>query len=202
MNVNANSSPISVSNVQGAAVIHTSYKPVEVSDIQGRLSIRNGSGEVTVTEAGADVNIFTNYKTVQARKIHGDLTVDGGSSTIFAEEIAGDVDISNSYKYVVLKGTSGSIKVWGRNSPIEVRDIKKLPGGSRIELITTYKPITLELPGDAKVKVSAYTRYGKIYSDFPVYLKKSQERGMAIETGEGDIFVRLQTDQDITLKKK
>jgi hypothetical protein len=118
-----------------------------------------------------------------------------------AEDIQGDVNISNSYKYVILKQTMGSIVVKGSSSPIEITGIKKMPKDGRIELITTYKPITLHLPESADVILSAYTTYGKINSDFPVYLSSAKNAAPEAAEKKGSTVVRLETSGNITVKK-
>ena len=117
--------------------------------------------------------------------------------------LGGDADIVNSYKQVILKRTGGSIKVRGQNSSIEVYAIEKLPKESQIELITSYKPVTLSLPDAANVKISAYTSYGKIRSDYPVYLNEDSNKQQArVELGDGSILVRIETSGNITLRKE
>jgi hypothetical protein len=103
---------------------------------------------------------------------------------------------------VVLRETSGSVVVRGSSSPIEVTQVKSLPQGSRVELITTYKPIIVEIPGDADVAISASTQYGKIRSDFPVYLLDKGTKSIKVELGKASIIVRIETSGDITIKKK
>jgi hypothetical protein len=103
---------------------------------------------------------------------------------------------------VILKNTSGSIDVHGDSSPIEVSRIEKLPAGSRINLFTTYKPVTLYLPASAAVKIFARTQYGKIRSDFPGYLNDEEGKAVQMEQGNGNTLVRIETSADITLRKE
>jgi len=156
---------------------------------------------VTVDEVGKDVTIRSSYRPIQVKHVGGGLKVDGSSCSVMAEDVAGDVNIENSYKYVILKRTSGSIVVQGSSSPIEVSQIKNLPSNAQVELITTYKPILLYVPKNPNVNISAYTRYGKISSDFPVYLDEEDKNRIRIELGAGQTAVRLQTSGNITIKK-
>ena len=98
-----------------------------------------------------------------------------------------------------LESTDSSV---GSSSPIEVLDIRQLPKDGKIELITTYKSIDLSLPSDADVAVSARTRYGKITSDYPVYLSGADMKTKEIQLGEGTIPVRLETTGNINIKKQ
>ena len=131
----------------------------------------------------------------------GDLKVDGGSCSVLADRVEGDIDVVNSYKYVILKNTSGSIHVRGDSSPIEVSQIRKLPAGAIVELFTSYKPVTLDLPGDANVTVMAKTQYGTIRSDFPVYLNAEDNKQAKIELGTGSGQIRIETSNDIIIRK-
>jgi DUF4097 and DUF4098 domain-containing protein YvlB len=117
-----------------------------------------------------------------------------------AEGVGGDVEVVNSYRNVVLRKTAGSISVRGNSSPIEVAEIQSIPRGGKVELITTYKPILLTLPEGVEAAISAVTRYGKIRSDFPVYLQDS-DKSIKIELGKGGVMVKLETTSDITIKK-
>ena len=82
--------------------------------------------------------------------------------------------------------------------------ITKVPAGGSINLLTTYKPVTLTLPANAAVQISAHTQYGKIRSDFPVYLNNDEDDGKAIklELGNGGALVRVETSGDIILRKE
>jgi hypothetical protein len=161
--------------------------------------VQAGSSLVNVENVKSDAIINSSYKSIQAKNIGGALTIDGGSSSVIAEGIGGDLTVTNSYKYVIIKGTSGSIVVNGQSSPIEVSQIKSLPKTGKIELITSYKPITLELPDNPDVEIYASYQYGKLYSDFPVYVNKEDE--IQAKIGKGIIPIKLITSSDIKIKK-
>jgi len=79
--------------------------------------------------------------------------------------------------------------------------VKNLSKGGKVEYITTYKPILLRIPKSANVIISASTRYGKINSDFPVYLDKEDKNKIRVELGDGQTAVNLKTSGNITIKK-
>ncbi|MDH5706457.1 MAG: hypothetical protein OEZ45_10610, partial [Candidatus Aminicenantes bacterium] len=201
VDVDGPSCPVSVSDVKGNAIIVSSYKDIIVERVDGGLEVRAHSAPVMASVIGKDVTIRSSYNPIQIKQVGGKVNVDGGSCSVTAEDIAGDVNIVNSYKYVVLKRTSGSIIVQGSSSPIEVTQIRNLPKDGKVELITTYKPILLHLPRNADAVISAYSRYGKISSDFPVYLDQGDDKKIRIELGEGKTTVQLKTSANITIKK-
>jgi len=144
--------------------------------------------------------IRSSYKEIHAEKIAGSVTVEGESCPVLLNTVGGDIDISNEYKYVILKGTSGSIKVRGNSSPIEITDIKNLPENGVIDLYTTYKPVTLELPSNTNAQIAAKSEYGKIQSDFPVYVLDNNIVSYDSKKGGPKIFV--ETTADIQIYKR
>jgi hypothetical protein len=202
LEVEGDSAPVNARDIKGNATIRSSYKNILVERVDGWLDIDTNSSPVTVSDIKQHVDITTSYKPIQVKNIGGDLEIDGSSCSVTAEDIGGDVDIRNSYKYVILRQTSGSIVVSGSSSPIEVSSIKRLPADGEIELITTYKKIQLALPEDADVTISASTRYGRIRSDFPVYLDSEDDKKIEVKLGKGRTMVRLETSGNIILKKE
>jgi hypothetical protein len=102
---------------------------------------------------------------------------------------------------VILKNTSGSIRVKGHSSPVGISHIKKLPLDGEIDVQTTYKDIRLILPASAKVVISAYSKYGKIESDYPIFVLKGGGQD-STHRQEGKTFVQLKTSRKIVIKKK
>ncbi len=200
--ISGQSSEISGKEVGSDCEITTSYKNVEISDVKGKLNIKGKSSGLKVSNVSGSAIIESSYKPIQIKNVGGSLNINGNSCSVLAENITGDVDITNSYKYVVLKNSSGSINILGKSSPIEVTEIAGIPDGGQIKLITSYKPITLFLPAEVDVSVSAYSKYGKIESDYPVYLQNQEKSGTRVKIGDGRIQVILETDQNITLRKK
>jgi len=49
---------------------------------------------------------------------------------------------------------------------------------------------------------SAQTEYGKIRSDFPVYLSEDDNKDIQIEMGKGTIPVTIKTSKDITIRRE
>ena len=156
------------------------------------------SSPVSLRNIRGDALVRTSYKEVKALNVSGKLEIDGDSSPVFADSIGGNIKIDNSYKYVIIKRSAGSIDVQGSSSPIEVSDILNLPPHSHIRLITTYKPVKLYVPDKADIKARVKTEYGKVRSDFPVYLSEDNTK---IDT-EGSTIVEIETSQDIILRKE
>ena len=194
------SSTVTVDGVDGDVRIQTSFREVGAEHIGGTLTIKGGSCAVTANDIGKDVVIQTSFNPIRVERIKGNLDVKGGSCSVSVEDIDGDVKISNSFNDVVVKGSSGSVDISGESSSIEVSKIKKIPENAHFELETTFKPVTLILPGDASVVITAKTTFGKIRSVYPVYLDDENVKRVRIQRGDGSTPVRIITSSDIIIK--
>ena len=200
LEVTCQSSAVIVDGVDGDVRIQTSFREVQAEHIGGTLTIKGESCAVTVNDIEKDVVIQTSFNPIRVRGVKGNLDVKGGSCSVSIEDIDGDVEISNSFRDVVVKGSSGSIDIVGESSSIEVSEIKKIPQNAHFELETTFKPVTLILPEDANVSITAKTTFGKIRSVFPVYLDEEDVKRVRVQRGDGSIPVRISTSSDIIIK--
>jgi hypothetical protein len=90
--------------------------------------------------------------------------------------------------------------VHGNSSPIEISEIKSIPEIATIDLFTTYKPISLELPSATKVQIGAHSEYGKIKSDYPVFILDKDIAGY--DPDKSGVKIMIETTADITITKK
>jgi ethanolamine utilization microcompartment shell protein EutS len=201
--IDGESSSVTLRGIDGNATIASSFKEVNVSNIGGTLDIRSQSAKVFAADIKKNATIVTSFNAIEVRRVGGALKIGGESSSVLAEDIGGDIDITNSFKNVILKRTSGSIRIKGDSSAVEVSEIKGLPEVGLIDIRTSFKPIQISFPKDADVRLTARTEFGKIRSDFPVYLQETGDmkgRAVTLEVGKGTTIVRLETSSDISIK--
>lgn len=195
------SGAVRAANIGASLRVTTSYEPVSVSGVNGAAEIVNDSGEVGVENVTGNVRIRSSYEKIEARDIGGTLDIDVDSGPVLVDGVRGDVAIKNSYAYVIVKGTGSSIEITGDSSPVEISDFDGLPDGGRCVVRTTYKRITLELPGNASAVVEARSTEGRVRSEFPMsYLTRDGMEG-TLELGEGGFVIRLVTSGDIHIRE-
>ena len=70
-------------------------------------------------------------------------------------------------------------------------------------LISTYKPIALELPEALDASIEAKTKYGEIKIDLPQHQMTTQGKNhINFDVGTGKIPVFVETDKNITIVEK
>lgn len=112
--------------------------------------------------------------------------------------IDGDVTVTNSFNPVKLKQTAGSITVRSQSGSVNVSDFKILPATAMIDISTTFEKIELNLPNGTETAVQAKTSFGKIESDYPIYMNSSKPQKIKA----GQVIIKLETDSDIIVREE
>jgi DUF4097 and DUF4098 domain-containing protein YvlB len=114
-----------------------------------------------------------------------------------SSNIDGDITITNSFNPVKLKQTAGSIIIRSQSGSVNVSDFKILPATATIDILTTFEKIELNLPAGTEAAVQAKTSFGKIESDYPVYMNSSKP----LKVKAGQVIIKLETDSDIIVRE-
>jgi DUF4097 and DUF4098 domain-containing protein YvlB len=191
--VDCESGPVSLREVDGDAVITSSFGDVSATMVKGSLDVKSESSKVSATDIGRAVSITSSFETIEVRRCGGDVKIKAESSPVLVEDPGGAVDVSNSFGYVILRGTRGSVLVRSESSSVELSAIKSLPLGSVVDIRTSFNPITVTFPAGVEPKIMVRTEFGRVRSDFPVYI---------VDTGLGEVSIESrdqkfpQTKQD------
>lgn len=199
--VEGSSCEVSVIRVAGNADIRSSYEGISVKDVSGDCLVEAESSSVDVEGVGGETRIKSSYEMIKARGVEGALNIRGDSSPVLVEGVKGQVDIASSYEYVIVRGAESSIAIAANNCPVEISQIADLPAGGTYDVSTTYERITLVLPPDASAEIQARTRDGDIKSEFPMQIHEDGITRGETTLGGGDCVIRLETSDDIYIKK-
>jgi len=205
--VDCESGPVTLREVDGDAVVVSSYGDVAATMVKGSLDVKSESSKVSAVDIGRRVSVSSSYASIEVRRTGGDVTVNGESSPVLVEDPGGAVNVSNSYGYIILRGTKGSVLARGESSSVELSAVKSLPPGSMVDIRTSYNPITVTLLAGVEPKITARTEFGRIRSDYPVYIADTGEGGVRTEALDlsvppNAVVVRLETSSaDIVIKK-
>lgn len=193
---------LEVRGAGGDVTLTGSYSPIQVSDVGGTLRIDAESCPITVDKVAGDARIRSSYNKIEVRQAGGRLDIEGPSCPVLVDGVRGALTVVNSYDYVIVKRSRSSIRVQGDSSPVEVSEIATLPAEGGIDLETTYKRITLNLPADPSVTVRAETTYGDIDANFPLTLTRNGTQKGEATLGAGACLARLKTSGDILVRAK
>jgi len=163
----------SLRRIGGRAEVTGSYGDLVLEKIGGTLDVRNTSGGVTVTDAGA-TTVEGSYAPIRLRRIRGDLRVTANSAAVVAREITGAVSIRTTYDSVRIEGAGGAVTVINQSGRVEVAGLTgdALTAAHRVE--TSYADVEITWPSAAELQYRLASTYGDIRGDLP---GTSEERG-------------------------
>jgi len=119
----------------------------ELGESDSWYSRNNGSGKVTY-----DITVPAGTELDSVETVNGDVSIKGVSGTVVAESVNGDLEINDLASDVECSTVNGSIEA----------AFAKLEGGQNVKAETVNGRVTMTLPEDADVEISADTLNGGI----------------------------------------
>lgn len=165
---------IEISDSSDEIVVET-----EIGKSSRWFSFGSGSGEVRY-----EVTVPSNVVLDSIDTVNGDVNISGVTGKVIAESVNGDVDVLDLADDAILSTVNGSIDA----------GCKKLEGRQNVKAETVNGRVTITLPSDADVKVSADTLNGSINArDFNLETDKGFV-GSDLNGEIGDGSARLNID--------
>jgi len=151
----------------------------ELGESNGWFSRHSTSGQVTY-----EIVVPTYSELDSVETVNGDVNISGVSGNVVAESVNGDLDISGLEGDVTLATVNGGVQA----------DFTKCEGQQRVKAETVNGRVTITLPEDANVQVSADTLNGGINGrDFGLETDKGFV-GSDLNGSIGDGSARLNVD--------
>ncbi|MBL4908540.1 MAG: DUF4097 family beta strand repeat protein [Alteromonadaceae bacterium] len=88
------------------------------------LNINDGSGDIDITNIGADINLTDGSGNIELASINGNLTIDDGSGDIQLKAIQGNVDINDGSGGLYVKNIQGNMKIIDGSGDIGIKHIR------------------------------------------------------------------------------
>lgn len=193
--------------------------PAEISldadGVSADIDISGLSGERLRTKSvSGDVNIDASPKRLSAETVSGDLSARGGreevelssvSGDIDARDLSGDLDLSTvSGDADVATGSLTRARVESVSGDIEL-DVEGLAAGADLELSSVSGDLTVHLPSEASLSVSAQSFSGDVRSDFGSVERDrfGSEQRLEHRLGDGQGTLELESfSGDIRLRQR
>lgn len=184
---------VEVSNVEGDLTVDTHSGGIETRATRGALNLDTGSGSVRVTDAGGDLSVDTGSGSVRLEGVEGDaIHVDTGSGRVRGGDLSatrvevdtgsGSIELSRVAARQLFTDTgSGSIRV-DLTSDVE-----------SLEADTGSGDVVLTVPESFGARIDVEAGSGSVDVDFPIRLRRAGDGEMAGEIGDGSGRVVVDT---------
>jgi DUF4097 and DUF4098 domain-containing protein YvlB len=183
--------------------IETGDGSVNVSSINGNVSIRSGDGGIKATSLSGKVDINTGDGSVRANAIKGELRLHTGDGSIEGTDLDGKADVSTGDGRVRLAGRFDSLNVKSADGSIGARIEPGSKMSSNWNIRSADGSIDLTLPADFRVTLDASTSDGSIDLGFPVAMEGAMRNSKVRGTlnGGGPTLMIRTSDGAIRLEK-
>ena len=122
--IRGSSSSVVVKRVEQDVYVRTSYNPVTVEHVAGKLDIDGSSCSVVVRQISGDTKVVNSYNPVTAEDIAGNLDIRGSSSSVTVERIEQNATIRTSYNPIVAEEIGGDLRIDGNSCSVLVEGIE------------------------------------------------------------------------------
>jgi DUF4097 and DUF4098 domain-containing protein YvlB len=156
---------IKVSDCQGDVDVSTNSGNMQLTKVSGRVKGHSGSGNIEAAECANAVDVQTASGNLKLTRDHGPITGHSDSGNINVTDCDTALDASVGAGNIDVKQFAGpSIRAKTGTGNVTARLSANLKADS--ELRTGAGTVTIYLPQDAAVKLSASTGIGHLHSDF------------------------------------
>ncbi len=186
---------VRAASVSGDVSVTNSGAEVDVSSVAGDVEVTGAVGLTSATSVSGDVRVQNVRGDLSVRSVSGDVTVREAEGDVQANTVSGELSLTGlRSRNVTGKTTSGDIDFSGT-----------LNRDGRYQFNSHSGEVRLTLPDDAGAEFSIRTFSGELDSAFPVTLggrNRTSSRSMEFTLGNGGARITAETfSGDVTLRR-
>src|SRR5215469_1086185 len=188
----AGSGDVDVSGIQGPANFTAGSGNISASSIGGDVQALAGSGDIKISEVQGQAQVTTGSGDIEVRSAKGAVRVHAGS---------GDIQITQPNDNVVAETGSGNVSVESAHADVRIHTgsgeitIDGNPGASNYwDLHASSGDVTLRVPPNASFRLYAHTGSGDIDAEIPIVMEgTAAKHELRARIGDGKAHVEVET---------
>jgi len=179
--------------IKGDVNVRSEFAPIEIRDVDGKVTASNTDNSITVEKAskavvidapgcqvtarnlGDTLKIGTGHKRVQVVDVASNVFLETRYSNISLKEIKGSVDISSNTDRINLDNIRGSLKIRADGSGIQANTI-----GGPIEIFTTRRDVAVN-------NFNSGCNITNEYGEVTLSTETLGKNGLSVKNRNGDI---------------
>jgi DUF4097 and DUF4098 domain-containing protein YvlB len=179
--------------------LDTGNGAVEVSSVDGTISVRTGDGAIKASQLSGKIDLQTGNGAITVEALKGELTVHTGDGLIRGTTLDGKCDASSGNGAIQLAGRFDSLNIKSGDGTVVARVATGSSMSSAWSINTGDGGVEVELPKDFQANLDVSTSDGRISLGLPVTVQgaigKTAVHGtlngggpaLVIRTGDGSI---------------
>jgi hypothetical protein len=194
-----------VETVRGEVNIRNEYSPVEIKDVDGKVTVSNTESSiqlekvtkpvmidargsyVTVRDLESSLKVTTSHRQVKISGVASDVSVECRYANATLKDIRGNVDVDSISDRLIFEDIRGSLKVKAQGSSVQANSI-----GGAVDISTTMKSVNVN-NFEAGCKVSGE------YADITLSTGTLVKGEVVVKNRNGEIQLFLPEDASFAL---
>jgi DUF4097 and DUF4098 domain-containing protein YvlB len=182
-----------VSEVEGRLDIKNSYEDIELGGVRSDCKVTSRSSIISARQVSGSMTVVQEHGVVRLQDIGGKVTVDAPYSEVVAEETPGPLDIRNSYEKITLRRV-GASTIEAHHSAVEADGVT-----GDLTIDDNYDSLVLnEIKGSLRVVGKSLAVSGKDIVGQEIYISSSHE-SVDLRDFDGKTTILL-SHADLTLR--
>ena len=197
-------------------VIHAKAARIELTTIDGDISIENGHGRIEVESVFGSLKIKQTSGDIQLANIEGAINIENNSGGTLGEFLIGDINLNQDKGEVDLKWVEGDIRLKSLSAAINIRQLRgaidlenndgnvtiqtelNSPRGSFVK--TGSGTIRFSVPEKSAGSLKIETKSGIISTEMPISVEAMTKNQLMGVFGRGGTQIELRSNSgDVTL---
>jgi hypothetical protein len=150
---------ISAGNINGEAEISTGGGNINIGNIKSKTEVSTGGGNISIGNIGGNAEVSTAGGIISVGKVSGSAELSTAGGNVNLDGASGQVEVNTAGGNIVVKNISGIIA--GNTAGGNIYADLIPPSSGYSEFSTAGGDITLIIPSEAKVYISANVNVGK-----------------------------------------
>ena len=191
---------INIDGTNDALQIDHDHGHLQLHGIGGDVEVKKSHGNADIEDVRGRLSFTSQHGHLNAIDIRDDLYARGSRGRVSIENISGSADIVYAQGQVRVRNVQKAVSVRSQQGNVEVNAPHPVVHPYRLH--AEHANLTLLIPEDAQVDISAQTEHGRIHSELPLTIEKKGhvERVEESLNGGGTAFELLNHHGNIRIE--
>ncbi len=110
-------------NIKGDVSIANEYSPLEIYNVDGKLSISSSENSLTIDGVSSSVVINDRGSDMRVQKLQDSLKIKTSYKTVEIADVASDVTLESRYASLSLRGVKGNVHINSNTDRVQAEDV-------------------------------------------------------------------------------
>ncbi len=165
---------LEATEVRGDLTARTSFAGLQLTGIEGSVTVENQHGEVQVRDVKGDARIRTSFASLLLENSGGSAHLRNQHGRITARGVREEIDVESSFAPIALDTEGAIVRCFNQHGSVDLT--LRSPEVRSVEAVTSFADLSIAVPANLAPGIAADTSFGEVHSSLPIYPGKQIEK--------------------------